>query len=704
MAIQESAAERVSEAPDAESDQESIERSLLAAIVESSDDAIISKTLDGEILTWNAGAARLFGYSGAEVIGKPVTLLIPPELHGEEGEILAKLRRGERVDHFETTRVSKDGQRIPISLSVSPVRNERGEIVAASKIARNISERVLADQLLREREERLSAETKALSQLNEWTARLWHCRCLADGLGAMVDIVIELLGATKGNVQLLDGDRGVLTIAAQRGFGQDFLDFFREVSAEDHSACGRALRYAERILIEDVECDPLFEPMRPIARAEGFGAVVSTPLISIEGARIGMLSAHFGGVHRPSEADLRRLDLFVRQASDFIQRCRMEEALRKSEEALREADRRKDEFLALLAHELRNPLAPIRYSLSTIKKPGRTAQQQKLAEAIIERQVEQMSRLLDDLLDVSRITRGVLQIKKAYTELMLVIGTAIDTARPILDAKRHKLTLDLPKDAVRLEADPVRLAQVFSNLLINAAKYTDPGGSIQLRAIHENGEVLVSVRDNGMGIAPEMVPRLFTLFARSDSALQRSEGGLGVGLALIRGLVQLHGGSIEARSDGVNRGSEFLVRMPVGTPDRQQTEQEDPADQREKNVSLRILVVDDNRDAAESCAALLGLAGHEVRIAFNATQALDLAVTYRPDVLLLDIGLPDMNGYQLAEKIRAMPWARTAVFVAVSGWGQGDDKRRAFEAGFDHHLTKPVAGDTLESLLCSIAH
>ena len=498
-------------------------QALLAAIVESSDDAIVSKTLDGRIRSWNAGAMRLFGYTAEEVIGKPITIIIPPELHEEEHRILAKLQRGERIDHFETTRVTRDGRRIPISLSVSPVRDARGVVVGASKVARDISERKRAEQ-----------------------------------------------------------------------------------------------------------------------------------------------------------------------------------ALRESDQALREADRRKDEFLALLAHELRNPLAPIRYALATSRKAGRTLEQQKRAEEVIERQVAHMSRLLDDLLDVSRITHGTLELKKSRTELTLVLGAAIEAARPILDSKHHTLSLDLPKQTVRLEADPVRLAQVFSSLLINAAKYTDAGGSIELRATREASGVVVAVRDNGMGISADMMARLFTLFSQAHTTLGRSEGGLGVGLALVRGLVALHGGRIEARSDGPGRGSEFIVRLPVGVPAWEVSQVEVSAHDHATDAGLKILVVDDSRDAADTCATVLQLSGHEVQTAYNGRRALELAMTFCPDALLLDIGLPDVNGYELARTIRAAPWAEGMVLIAVTGWGQEEDRRRALEAGFDHHLTKPIAAETLESLLQSL--
>lgn len=958
----------------------------MAAIVESSDDAIISKSLDGIIQSWNPGAERLFGYTAEEAIGRPITLIIPPDLLDEEQRILETLRSGQRIDHIETARITKDGRRVQISLTISPVRDPTGRIIGASKIARDITDRKHADSLLREahvnlqariaelarfnaaavgRESRILAlkrevnelrgrlgeaveysfdgserehqapalaysrdsvpsegtkpaeglvplneiliteqlprrvsrppdyeaesraltalvqaladdperildvlaekvlavlragsaglslltkdgqrfywaaiaggwsphlgggtprdfgpcgdvldcnapllfthwerrypylaeatplaeegllvpfhvdgkavgtvwaiahdrerkfdsedlrllqslarfasaayqavnaievveqrraalslledavkaqaaaeesmaklkeseqrhahDAEALAKLNEWSWRLWRCRDMHEGLGAMLDAVIELLGADKGNVQLLN-EEGILTIEAQRGFNHEFLEYFRKVDANDDSACGRALRSGQRVIIEDVQLDPPYTPLLPIAQAAQYRAVISIPLISGDGAPQGMLSTHFKSPHRPTDAELARLDLYARHASDFIHRCKVERTLRQSEEALRVADHRKDEFLALLAHELRNPLAPIRYALAANRKGDRSPQQRRWADEIMERQVTHMSRLLDDLLDISRITRGTLELKKAPAELISVLGTAVETARPLLDSKHHGLSLDFPGEAVRIEADAVRLAQVFSNLLVNAAKYTDPHGKIHLSARRENGEVVVSVRDNGMGISPDMMPRLFKMFAQADGVHARAEGGLGVGLALVRGVVALHGGIVHAQSDGPGRGSEFTVRLPIGDS-LAEIKGLDSVEEIGAAVGRRILIVDDNRDAADTCAALLELSGHHVQTAYTGREALELAATFRPHAALLDIGLPDLNGYTLAKRIREAPWGQRTLLIAITGWGQSEDKRRAQEAGFDHHLAKPVSAEALESAL-----
>jgi signal transduction histidine kinase/CheY-like chemotaxis protein len=505
-----------------------------------------------------------------------------------------------------------------------------------------------------------------------------------------------------GNVQLLDETATVLRIVAHRGFDVDFLEFCGEVPLADESVCARALTAGQRIIVTDVEADEAYRELRGIARTAGYRAFVSTPLIGPDGTPFGILSTHFAAVHQPSAQQLRLLDLFVRHACDFIRRCKMEQALRLREESLRDGDRRKDEFLALLAHELRNPLAPVRYALATIRKPGLSLEQRTRANEIIERQVVHMSHLLDDLLDVSRITRGAVELKKTRTELALVIQAAVDAARPQIDARQHSLLLDLPEQPVHLEADPVRLTQVFSNLLINAAKYTNAKGQIHVRVVEDGKDVVVSIKDNGIGIAAELMPRLFTLFTQARPARERSEGGLGVGLALVRGLVTLHGGHVHARSAGLNQGSEFIVQLPMSATAHADSDGGLTATSANAQRGLRVLVVDDNRDVAESCKTLLELSGHRVSTAYTAREALELAESTHPNVLLLDIGLPDISGYELARRIRATTWGGNADLIAVTGWGQESDREQAFRAGFDHHLTKPISTDALETLLQSL--
>jgi PAS domain S-box-containing protein len=373
---------------------------------------------------------------------------------------------------------------------------------------------------------------------------------------------------------------------------------------------------------------------------------------------------------------------------------------KRAQEALHEASRRKDEFLATLAHELRNPLAPIRNAAHVLRMRELADPQLADARDIIDRQVQQMVRLIDDLLDISRITRGKLQLRRERIALAAVIHNAVEAARPAVDSHTHQLHVALPPEALYLDADPIRLAQVFANLLNNAAKYTERGGHIWLTAERHDGDVIVSVRDTGIGIAANHLPRLFEMFSQAAPALERSQGGLGIGLALVRGLVELHGGSITAQSAGSGRGSEFTVRLPlVATALLPPPESNGDGAECRSRPKCRILIADDLHDAVDSLAMMLRLLGHDIHTAYDGLEAVQAAATFRPEVMLLDIGMPKMNGYEAAHHIRQQPWGTEVLLVAVTGWGQAEDKRRAYEAGFDHHLTKPVAFPALEELL-----
>jgi two-component system, chemotaxis family, CheB/CheR fusion protein len=494
---------------------------LLAAIVDSSDDAIISKSLEGIIQSWNGAARRIFGYTPEEVIGRHISILFPPDRLNEEDQIVARIRRGERVDHFDTMRVHKDGHLLPVSLTISPVRDISGRIVGASKVARDITER---------------------SQM---------------------------------------------------------------------------------------------------------------------------------------EGDLRRL------AADL---------------AL--ASQRKDEFLAMLAHELRNPLPPILNAVNVLLSPRSDAVTDVATRAataramheMIQRQALQLARLVEDLLDVSRITQDRIELRKSRLDLRQIVEHAAASAQATCDAKGQRLAVALPPQPVMTDADAARIAQVVGNLLNNASKFTDRGGEVSLSLGVDGDDAVIRVRDTGVGIAEPDLPRLFNLFTQLDVSLERSQGGLGIGLHLARNLAQMHGGRIEARSAGIGKGAEFEVRLPIlacGVP-AWEAPAAPAADAPGLPAPYRVLVVDDNRDSASSLAMLLKLAGHEVRTAFDGEQAMAEAEAWRPEVILLDLGLPKITGFEVARRIRELPWGADAQLIALSGWGQEQDRRRTSEAGFDHHLVKPA--------------
>jgi PAS domain S-box-containing protein len=484
--------------------------------VESSDDAIISTTLDGLIVSWNQGAERLYGYTAQEIVGKPLSLLVPNDHPDEAPSLMERIKHDELIEHLETVRVRKDGSRVDVSLTISPVKNPEGKIIAASKIARDI------------------------------TARKLH------------------------------------------------------------------------------------------------------------------------------------------------------------EAALREEDRRKNEFLALLAHELRNPLAPLRSGLQVLRLAASKREAVEQAVPIMERQLEHLVRLVDDLLDVSRISRGKIVLRKERIALASVVDTAVEACEPLAKQHQDELVVTLPDDTVYVDADKTRLAQAITNLLNNAVKYSDRGTRILLTVEHEGTEAVIRVKDAGVGIPADMLPRIFDMFTQVDRSLEKSQGGLGVGLTIVKRLVEMHGGSVEASSEGPGRGSEFVIRLPVvlsviNGHSEQAGEATSPPSARR-----RILVVDDNNNAASSMAMMLKMMGNEVRTAHDGLEGVEAAEAFRPDIVLLDIGMPKLNGYETCRRIREQSWGKNTVMIALTGWGQEDDRRRSLEAGFNFHLVKPVEPAALERLLADL--
>jgi signal transduction histidine kinase/ActR/RegA family two-component response regulator len=409
--------------------------------------------------------------------------------------------------------------------------------------------------------------------------------------------------------------------------------------------------------------------------------------------------------------ELELLNLGLTKANAELERAvssmQTEMAERKRiEAALKEADRHKDEFLAMLAHELRNPLAPIRNAVEIMRRSALSDPQLVWSRDVIERQVKHLSRLVDDLLDVSRITRGNINLSRERLPIGTIVSRAIETIQPLLTEQRHELVLDMGEEPLEVEGDLTRLTQVLGNLLNNAAKYTDPGGRISLCLRRVERDVEITVRDTGIGIPPELLPRLFNLFTQVESAAHRSQGGLGIGLALVRQLVEMHGGRVSAHSAGPDKGSEFVIRLPLRDAHTRDASSGiaagNGAAQPKARRGHRILLADDNRDALDSLATLLQCDGHEVHTAADGAEALALAAVCRPDVMLLDIGMPKLDGYEVARRVRAEPWGKCTVLIALTGWGQDEDRRRSREVGFDNHLVKPLDPDKLSAMLAKL--
>jgi PAS domain S-box-containing protein len=676
--------------------------SRYGAVIEDSDDAILTKTLDSIITTWNPGAQRLFGYSADEVIGKSVTVLIPENHLDEEPGIIARLRRGERIDHYETIRRRKDGTLMDVSLTVSPIKDASGRIVGASKIARDITRQKRNEDLVRE-------QAHVLALLDTTGKSIASKLDLQNVLQTVTDTATQLTGAKFGaffyNVINEQGEAFLLYTLS--GASRESFDKFgmpRNTPIFNATFTGQGV-----VRSADITKDPRYGTMAPhCGMPKGHLPVrsyLAVPVVSRSGEVMGGL--FFG--HPEADRFTERAEQLVigvaAQAAVAMDNARLYEAAQReiasrerAEAALRETDQRKDEFLATLAHELRNPLAPIRQATLISMSPHATAEQKRWSHEVITRQVRHMSLLLDDLLDISRITRGTLDLRTEMTDLAQVVDAAVETSRPTIEAKQHQLSIELPPEPVRFAADPLRLAQVLSNLLTNAAKYTDPRGQIRVRATVDAAKVEISVTDTGIGLSPEAHTAVFTMFSQVKSTQDRSEGGLGIGLALSKGLVELHGGTIQARSAGIGQGSEFIVRIPrriVATPAQQAlaTEPARPALQR------RVLIADDNRDAADSLAMLLEMDGHSVTVVHDGQQALASIEASRPDVALLDIGMPEFDGYEVARRVRGDTRNKPMLLIAVTGWGQETDKARASAAGFDLHFTKPLEPTHLLELL-----
>ena len=616
---------------------------LLSSIVESSNDAIISKSLDGIIQSWNAAAERLFGYTAAEAIGKHISLVIPPERLAEEDQIIARLRAGQRLEHFETERVRNDGQRITVSLTISPIKDDSGTVVGASKIVRDVTDRRRVE---RERQNFVTLIENSTDFIGMCDLEGVHFFINHAGLQMVGLDNIEEARATPVQEFFFPEDQpkimneffpGVI----ETGHGEIEIRF-------RHFKTGAARWMAYKVLLlKDQGGNPI-----------GFGTV----------------------------------------SQDVTERKRLEDNLRRLAADLSAADRRKNEFLATLAHELRNPLAPMSNMLGVLKRAKGDQQVVERAHETIERQLDQMVRLVDDLLDWNRITHDRLELRRSEVELSSVIQQAVEVARPLLDSAGHKLVVALPEEPVYLHADRARLAQVFGNLLNNSAKYTGPEGAISLTAKRSNGEVIVTVKDNGAGIPADKLDSIFDMFMQVDRSSDQSQGGLGIGLTLVKRLVEMHSGSIQARSAGKGLGSEFVVRLPVLT-------QHAPAGDSdgdgavESPIERRILIVDDNRDSADSLSMLLEITGNKTYLAHDGLEALEAAEKHRPDVMLLDIGLPRLDGREVCRRIREQPWGKDIVVLALTGWGQDDDRRKSEEAGFNGHLVKPVDYDELLALL-----
>jgi PAS domain S-box-containing protein len=656
---------------------------LQARLLDSVGQAVIATQADGTVVYWNRAAEDLYGWPTAEAVGRNVIDVTAAEISlASADEIMSHLRRGESwAGEFFVRR--RDGTVFPAFVTDSPVRDESGEVVGVIGVSVDISERKRAEQAGR----LLADAGAALASLVDPQTTLQQVADLA--VPAFADWCAVDLAESGGQPRRLavahvDPAQAELVRAIGRHRPPGPARVFESGRPELVAAVTD-----DEVAAEAADPDQL-RILRQLAPRSYLGVPLQA-----RGRTVGVLSFVTAASGRHYDArDLALAEELARRASIALENARLYEELRA-------VDRRKDEFLATLAHELRNPLAPIRNGFEIIRTSPERAVRERARE-MMERQFGQLVRLVDDLLDVSRITQGKLVLRREPVSLAAVVASAVEIARPTIEAAGHELTLEQSADSIWVNADAARLSQVIGNLLTNAGKYTDRGGRIQLAATGRESEAIVSVRDNGIGIAADHLPHLFQMFSQVAPALDRSQGGLGIGLALVKGLVEMHGGRVEARSDGVGRGSEFIVTIPT-TQAPVATESAAPTrtSSRGGPSRCRVLIADDNADTADSLALLLRALGHEVRTARDGREAVRVAETFQPAVVVLDIGMPVMSGYEAARRIREQPWGDGMALVAVSGWGQAEDKRRAREAGFSHHFTKPVDPMELVQLLAA---
>ncbi len=596
----------------------------------------------GHVASWNPGAERINGYAAEDIIGKHFSAFYPEEAKQRrwpEHELAIAEQHGRFED--QGWRVRKDGSRFWADVLITALRDPQGELRGFAKITRDLSARREREEALRQSEERF--------------------RLLVEGVK---DYAIFMLDPGGRVMSWNSGAERIKGYKAHEIVGKHFSLFYPKGAVDKRWPEQELAMAREHGRFED-------EGLRVRKNGSPFWAnVVVTPIYDGQGELLGYAKV-------------------IRDLTD-----------RKRVEALERAERQTNEFLAMLAHELRNPLAPISNALQLLARKPAADPTEQWARDVLQRQTGQMTRLVDDLLDVSRITRSAISLTKHNVDVRKVVRTAAEASLQWMQSRSHELCVELPEHELPVLADEARLVQVLQNLLHNAAKYTPAGGRIDVGARRDGATIVVAVKDNGMGMEPEMLSTAFELFRQGRQGSERADGGLGVGLTLVQRLVAMHGGTVEARSAGAGKGSEFLLRLPAGSG-------EAPLAPREKEIEppappkrvLRVLVVDDNQDAANALRLLLESDGHEVKLAADGVAGLALAREYKPEVLLLDIGLPRLSGYDIAASLRADPAMKETTIVAVTGYGQVHDRTRTAAVGFDHHLTKPVEFSALQQLL-----
>ena len=670
--------------------QDDITARHLAKVVESSDDAIVSKNLNSIIMSWNPAAERMFGYSEKEVLGKSIRILIPDHLQDEEDVVLSKIRAGEKVEHYETVRRRKDGKLISVSLTVSPIRDDAGKIVGASKIARDISDRVAMEAAAVE----FAANTQKLSEVGAIVASTLDRETVVQKVtDTATDLTHAEFGAFFYNVQD-DGNDAYMLYALSGAPKEAFADFPHPRAT---GIFAPTFKGEGVVRLDDVTKDPRFGKNPPFnGMPPGHLPVRSYLAVPVKGMSGNVLGGLFFAHSQTGQFTEQHERLAVGVASWAS--VALENARLYTE--AQEANRVKDDFLAVLSHELRTPLNAIVGYSKMMRGNMLPPDQVTRAIDVLERNARWLTQIVDDVLDVSRIVSGKIRLDVQSVDLAAIVDNAVGTVQPAADAKGVRLQSLIDPRIAPVSGDPDRLQQVVWNLMSNAVKFTPKGGRVQARLERVNSHVEIVVSDTGMGIAKEFLPHVFDRFRQADSGSTRRSGGLGLGLSIVRHLVEMHGGRVHAASAGQDQGATFTVRLPMMIIQPiESLKREHPLTERRHQLeklgdltSVRVMAVDDEPDALRLLKDVLEAAGAEVATATSAADALDAIATFEPDVLVADIGMPDVDGYELIKQLRASgnERMRDIPAAALTAFARSEDRTRALQSGFEMHLAKPI--------------
>jgi PAS domain S-box-containing protein len=664
------------------------QRRLYETIHNTTPDFVYIFDLDHRIAYANRALLEMWGRTAEDALGKNCLELGYPDWHAAmHDRELEQVKATKQPIRGEVPFNGTQGRRIYDYIFV-PVLNAAGEVEAIAGTTRDVTERKQAEESTHRRSEQVR-------RLAEVAVRISAAHDVDSVMRIVTEEARNLVGAHQSLTSFAMNDdwaQAIYVVSMTDKYGS-WRNYDAQAEGAGIYSLVCSMNKPMRLTQAELEAHPAWKAFgAESGKHPPLRGWLAAPLVGRDGRNIGLIQLsdkYQGEFTGDDEAVLVQM---AQMASVAVENARLVEDLR-------EASRRKDEFLATLAHELRNPLAPLRNMLEVIKRTDGDRELMQQAHTMMERQLAHMVRLIDDLLDVSRVSRGKLELRCERVELSSVIAQAVESCRSLIDDAGHEFSINLPSRPVYLHADPVRLEQIFDNLLNNACKYTEPGGRISLTVECRGREVTIRVKDTGIGIPPDQLGGIFEMFAQVDNSLERLQGGLGIGLTLVRQLVEMHDGTVTAHSDGPGHGSEFVVCLPTVNEEQALDGHSPPVGGAPQMQPRRILVVDDNRDSAESLAMLLEMTGNQVEVAYDGLTAVKMAERFQPDLVLLDIGLPVLNGYDACRQIRRQPWGKDMVIVAVSGWGQEQDRLRSRDAGFDRHVVKPVSREALAELL-----